>query len=63
MLVKLSTLPRQSATASASSQAPLLRSDGRVSITRKTAKNATTVIRANASSQASRTVAILASCR
>ena len=63
MLAKLIRLPIASAMPSASSQPPLLRIEARVRKTRKIAKNATTVMRPSASSQATRTVAIPASCR
>ena len=63
MLAKLNRLPSASAMPSASSAPPRLRIAGVARNTRKITKNATVVIRASASSQAMRTVAIPKRCR
>jgi len=63
IMAKQNTLPMPSATQSASSLPPFFRAAERVSSRMKTAKNATTISRASASSQAVRTIPVAASCR
>ena len=63
MLAKLSTLPMRERDAERLVAAAALADRGRVRSTRKIAKNATTVSRPSASSQAKRTMAIPAKCR